>query len=69
MLDEAELPFAMEDDTAEKEVKKAISLTKAEDKRPDGGLVFSASCKKGKFQRAIKLMWQPYCKKRAKKVF
>ena len=58
MLDEAELPFAMEDDTAEKEVKKAISLTKAaEDKRPTDGLVLSASCKKGKFQRAIKLMW------------
>ena len=38
MLDEAELPFAMEDDTAEKEVKKAISLTKAaEDKRPPDG--------------------------------
>ena len=58
MLDEAELPFAMEDDTAEKEVKEAISLTKvAEDNRPPDGLVLSASCNKGKFQRAIILMW------------
>ena len=58
MLDEAELPFAMEDDTAEKEVKEAISLTKvAEDNRPPDGLVLSASCKKGKFQRAMKLIW------------